>query len=146
VNVTFRMPWNEEGVSIDTMSTLGNEVAVNGKLPMRTKPGVFVDALDTVHGRLPLGPGKPQEMVGIPPPGIFIWTVPESSPFNPQALSGEVTLRPVMSTDGPVDPCIEVFVATAATMTMITKTRITAAMTPGGPYLRSGTSTRSITT
>jgi len=63
---------------------------------------VSVDTLVTVQGTLAPGPGNPQAMDGMSPtPGPLRVIVPESSPFNPQALSGDVTWRPVISTEGP---------------------------------------------
>jgi hypothetical protein len=43
--VTFSTPWNDDGVVIETMSTLGKVVAVSGRLPMSSNPGVSVDTV-----------------------------------------------------------------------------------------------------
>jgi len=69
VKVTLRTPLNELGGIIETTRTLGKDVAVYGKLPKRSNPGVLVDTFRTVQGTLPPGPGNPHEMNGIPPPG-----------------------------------------------------------------------------
>ena len=99
--MTLSTPSNDPGVIIEIMSTLGEEVALYGRLAKSENPGVLVETVETVQGRLPVGPGNPHEMNGMAPPLGCVVTDPESSPFNPQALLGDLTFRPVMFSKGP---------------------------------------------
>ncbi len=144
VHVTFSTPWNEEGVVIEMMRTLGTEDAVYGRLPNREKPGVFVDTPVTVHGTLPPGPGNPHVMNGMAPPGGLRVTVPESSPLSPQALSGEFTLRPVILTEGPEEA--GGLLATEAIIAMMTMRNTTKMMIRTPQYGDSARSTGTCST
>lgn len=71
---------------------------------------------------------------------------PESSPFKAQALSDDITFKPVMSTDGPdPDMDIEKFSEIAATRIMITNaTKTMTPATPPGERLHPGLGPRSV--
>lgn len=101
---------------------------MTGNAPNTVNPGVEVETFFTVQGTEPPGAGMPQLMNGIPPPGGWSSIVPRSSPFSPQALSGDVTWSPVMFTAVPPGGEFDEKVAYAMPATMI-ETMTTAAKT-----------------
>lgn len=124
MNDTLSVPSYDDGAIIDTLRTVGKVVTVRGKLPKSSNPGVLVVTFWTVHGTLPPGPGKPHVMNGITPWGWL--TVPESSPFSPQASSEDWTFNPVMTSEAPggcvVEALKEIAITTRMMMTKTTKT------------------------